>query len=98
MKSIQLKTAKEKVVVNGNEIEQEFKTIELIRQATNFTPPGGFNAADMINRIRILDVLEKANGELNLEDADFENLKKYVKETRWGVISKTIVEFINQFE
>jgi len=100
MKSIQLKTVKEKVLFNSAEIEQEFKTIELIKQAVNFTPPGGFNASDMINRIRILDLLDSANSAENLalEDADYENLKKYVKETKWGVVSKTIVEFIKEFE
>ncbi len=100
MKQIQLKSVKEKVIVNGSELEQEFKTIELIRQAVNFTPPGGFGASDMMNRLRILDSIDKVNGDvaLQLEDADHENLKKYVKETRWGVVSKTIVDFIKEFE
>ena len=99
MKSIQLKTVKEKVLFNSAEIEQEFKTIELIKQAVNFTVPAGFNASDMINRIRILDVLDFTKDEiLNLEDADYENLKKYVKETRWGIVSRTILEFIKEFE
>lgn len=99
MKSIALKTTKETVMVNGENIEQEFKTIELIRGAVNFTPPGGFDAQDMMNRIRILDTIDKVNGqeELSLEDRDYENLEKYVKSTKWGVISKTIIEFINDF-
>ncbi len=100
MKSIELKTVKETVSINGTETDQEFKTIELIKGAVNQQPAGGFDFQDMTDRLRILGALEKVNGdaELQLEDKDYENLIKYVKQTKWGVLSKTIVEFINTFE
>ncbi len=100
MKSIQLQTVKETVSINGTETEQEFKTTELIKGAVNQQPAGGFDGKDMMERLRVLGALDKVNGdaELQLEDQDYENLKKYVKATKWGVLSKTIVEFINTFE
>lgn len=101
MKSIELKTVTEKV--HGFSEEQEFKTIELIRSAVNYNPPipgSGFDFKNMTDRIRILDVLDSVNGAetLSLEDADYENLSRYVKETKWNILSRTIADFVKSFE
>lgn len=97
MKTIELKTVSEKV--NGFEEEQEFKTIELIRSAVNFNSGSGFNFTDMTNRLRILDALNTpVEGILQLEDADYENLSRYVKETKWMILSRTIADFVKSFE
>lgn len=100
MKSIILKTTKETVMINGDNVEQEFKTVELIKAAVNFTPPGGFDFTDMSNRLRILSFIDNANGaeELALEDSDYDNLRQYVKATKWGVVSRTILEFVNNLK
>jgi hypothetical protein len=34
---------------------------------------------------------------LDLEDADFEALKGWVKNMRWGIISQFIIDFVNSF-
>lgn len=95
MKSIELKSTKE-ALPSGQEIE--LSTQQLIKTAVNNTPQGGFTATDMLDRLRILEVLEKAKGKkLDLEDSDFKKLGEFVKITKWAFISRFITEFDNQF-
>lgn len=108
MKTIILESKIEKDLVIGTKVQDlEITTAELIRTAVNSPVSGGFTSADMINRIRILDFLSMAEkkevpqGELRtleLEDADYANLTQYVKNTKWSIISRTIVEFAEQFK
>lgn len=101
MKTIELKTVTEEIFSGQGKKPVEIKTIDLIKTAVNNTPPGGFAFTDMLNRLRIgdaVDKLEKMDASepavLHLEDADFENLKKYVHDTKWAIVSRTIVEFV----
>lgn len=115
MKTIELKTTKEMVVVGGkHESEIEISVSDLIKTACNNPVKGGFTASDMVNRVRILDFLEAANkktietplvvstepvvGVLELEDADYKNLAAMVAETKWAVVSKEILAFVQSFE
>jgi hypothetical protein len=96
MKAIELKSFKE--LHDGREID--VTTIEMVRAAVKNAPPGGFTVDDIISRMRILDALSKLNGKttLELEDSDFANLGRYVKETRWNILSERIVEFSKLFQ
>lgn len=103
MKSIELKTTIEQVFISGVKKEYEFSTLELIKTAANNCPPGGFAASDMMSRLRIIDAVESCEKQgspadvINLEDNDYENLKKYVETTKWNVLSRSIVDFIKSF-
>lgn len=44
--------------------------------------------------IRILDVLETATDVLELEDADYEYLKRRVTAARWPIINAVILTFV----
>lgn len=100
MKSIELKAAKETPVINGRSTEVELKTIDLIKIAINQAPEGGYTPAEMQQRVRAveaIDALAEDATELSLEDADYENVKKWVKAVKWAFISKFILAFTNQF-
>ena len=48
--------------------------------------------------LRVLDAVEKTDPEadaLVLEDADFEHFKQRVNAARWPIISKVVVEFVD---
>jgi len=44
------------------------------------------------------DELLERKATLELEDADFTKLKELLKEMKWGVVSKTIVDLSNQLD
>jgi hypothetical protein len=99
MKTIQLKKGTEKIIIGGNEQEITIDTKDLIRHSLNNVPKDGFDVSDMMARLRIMNELEKVNGSemLELEDADFTKLASCVREMRWTVLSRGIVDFINSF-
>lgn len=44
------------------------------------------------------DSLLERTAELELEDSDYAKLKELIKDSKWGVISQSIVELCNQFK
>lgn len=79
----------------GKRIEAEKTYAELLRDCLENRAPNapGFGIKEMKQRIEIMDVLEKANGTIELENAQAEKVKEVVKEMQWLVISKDILEF-----
>jgi len=107
MQTIKLIETKEKVLLNYKAVEMTFVTSDLIRTVVNQPIKGGFSASDMVSRIRIIDRLAAAESELivpdsektlDLEDADYKALSTMVAETRWPVVSKTILAFVDSFK
>lgn len=100
MKTVELKTQQEEIHVAGKKQLVQLSTAELIIMAINCPKQGGFTIDDMTERLRIKDALDKNTDEqvLTLEDNDFKNLSKLVKECRWNFISGFTLEFINSFK
>lgn len=102
MKTIQLKKETEKLIINQTQIETELKTTELLRVALNSQVQGGYSIADIAMRVKLLDIVEMAEKdnatELKFEDASFDALAKIVKETKWSVVSRFILDFVNEFD
>ena len=71
---------------------------ELIKACLNNVPQGGFTPQEMKERMKILDVLETANGTIDLEDADAKKMKDCVKQMKWGLLDKNLIEFIDSVE
>ncbi len=71
-------------------------TSDLIKICIQNPPQNGYDVSEMRKRIRVTDVIEKAgNGTLEFEDADFECLRQCVKNMRWFVVHKEIIEFVD---
>lgn len=106
MKSIILKRVEEVVMATIKETTQsakvEIATIDLLKIAINTPVQGGYSVSEMSQRIRLLDAVEKAEKEkateIQFEDKDYEYLSILVKSTKWGIISRTIVEFVQEFD
>lgn len=102
MKTIELKKVKEKVVVNNSQQEAEIKTIDLLKVAINAPSQGGYSVSEMSQRLKLLDVVDQAEksneDKVSFEDSDFEVLKKLVKDTKWAIISRTVVDFVTEFD
>ena len=100
MKTIALKTTKEKVVVNGKSLEVDISISDLITTALNAPVKGGYTASDMLTRVRLLDKVEKAKDSdtLELEDAEYKELGRIVSTASWSIVSRSIAEFIQSFD
>ena len=66
---------------------------DFVKACANNQIQQGFSVQDIRDRLRIVEAVEKADGEIKLEDADFENLKQYVQNMRWAIVHPDILEF-----
>jgi hypothetical protein len=74
---------------------------DLIAVALNAVPQGGISPSEMRKRLRIMKAVEaapNANDLIKFEDNDADNLKGYVKTSRWGVIHEDILVFQDDVE
>lgn len=66
------------------------------RTAPESNSQGGISVDIMRKRIRVIDAIElaeKNKASIQLEDADYDELKQCVKDSRWGAVDKMIIEF-----
>jgi len=73
---------------------------DLIEAALDIIPQGGFTPKDIRDRNRIQEALDKVgvDGVVKLEDADYDNLDKIIKDSRWLIRNKDITKFLRNFE
>ena len=69
------------------------KYSDLIMHCVKNPPKGGYDISEMRRRIRVMDVTEKGGEILEFEDADFDCVKKCVKNMRWGFVHQEIINF-----
>lgn len=102
MKSIELKTGTQMVrdQETGLKEEKPFTTREIIGIILDTPPKNGFTLKDYRQRDRIQKVLdEKPNATvLELEDADFNNLKEISNETKWAGRNALIFDYLEALE
>jgi hypothetical protein len=72
------------------------KYSDLAIACLNQIPQGGLNATEMRSRIKCIDALENAGEEIQLEDAEFETLKRCVNSMKWAILHKDVVDFIDE--
>ena len=95
----------EKTDINQNMVKREGKAddkatyVDLLEYTLDTIPSGGFAPKDIRERNRIQDAIDKAKeGTISFEDADFENLKKIVSNSRWNMRNKELSVFLEIFE
>lgn len=93
MKTIKNKSVNVSVPTKEGVRKVEKKYSELVIECINNPPKDGFSVQEMQQRMRILKVAEKANGEIKLEDSDFEKLRECVRNMRWVFLSEDLIEF-----
>ena len=71
---------------------------DVIRFVLNTVPQGGFTPAAMRSRLRLLDLLDNADGEIEMEDADAKELRTAVAAQKWNVMHKDILQFCDDVE
>lgn len=72
---------------------------DLLRIVANNPPERGLPIAAMKERMRILDAIEKADkGDIILEDADFNTLKKLYDEYGWLTPHKDLIELADHLD
>jgi len=97
----------EKTDVKNSNVRFGIKTVDdfeldytdLIEVALDTPPQGGFIPKDIRERNRIQKIMDEAkDGVISFEDADWENLKKIIKASRWMVRNKDLEKFLQLFE
>ena len=86
-----------KVKFKGSE-EKLLTHADLISLALDIVPQGGFTPKDIRDRNRIQDAVDKAKDYIDLEDSDYENLKRLMVESRWVVRDRDLQNFLTGFE
>ena len=73
-----------------------YATKAIIKDIVSNAPPGGINLAQMRSRVRILDVLEKAEDtELKLEDADHQALVDVFNLASWSKADRDLLQIVD---
>jgi hypothetical protein len=57
-------------------------------------PQQGIGIDEMRKSIRVMDALDAANGELQLEDADYDHLKTKLLAMRWNTADRRILQLV----
>ena len=108
MKTIKLTAQKETI----NDQETIFSTYHLLKMAINNPSEKGFDVDEMMQRLKIMSVLDEhkdkfndlkednlnVQAEVSFEDADFKKLQELYRQMKWAVISQTIVDLKKQLD
>jgi hypothetical protein len=87
----------DKVKFKGSE-SKELDYKDLIEIALDAPPQGGFSLKDIRDRNRIQDALDKSTNAIALEDNDYDNLEKLLKDARWPTRHRELDAFLSKFE
>jgi len=99
MKQIKIEKTKiteNKVKFQGSETK-EMNYKDLIEQALDVVPQGGFTPKDIKERNRIQDALDKSTNVIALEDNDYDALEKIVNDSRWTLRDPELNAFLQNF-
>jgi len=58
-------------------------------------PQQGIGLDEMRKSIRVMDALDMANGEVTLEDADYDHLRAKLLAMRWNTADRRIVQLVD---
>lgn len=67
---------------------------EVVRRPLD--PKSGVGIQEMRESLKVLDALDSADGTLELEDSDYETLKRKVDAMMWNVVDKRIVQLVDE--
>lgn len=88
-KEVKIKGQDDKLMLRSN----------LLNIVANNPPERGLTISAMKERIKILDAIEKADkGDIELEDAEFNTLKKLYDEYGWLTPHKDIIELADHLD
>lgn len=82
----------------GNTEDFSYKDMLQVLMETPSDPRHGATIDEVRKSVRVLDVLEKSDKVLELEDADFEYLLQRVKGARFTANNRVFIDFVDHFE
>lgn len=101
MKTLQLTKKKEDVVVNGQTLNLEISTIDLLKLVINAPVQGGYDVAGMLKRVKLLDKVEQAEKDkveaIDLDEKEYQSFVEFASNAKWTIVSREIAEFLNFF-
>lgn len=95
MKTLENKTIS---ILKDEKTQEYMKYSDLCKAILDFVDPKvGLTVSQQKERFKILDVIESANGEIKLEDADYSLLKGILDNYKFGIQHRDIVMFADDF-
>lgn len=72
--------------------------VDLMKIVMNQIPREGARTSEMRKDFRVIDALEKANHNIQLEDSDFEHFNTKLKNMAWGFRHRALLGFEEDIE
>ncbi len=92
-------TLKNKITEIKKNEKEKLSYFDLMKVCAEQAPKEGLKIQQINKRIRIINALEKEKeGKVEMEDADFDELKSLVVNFTWGIVHKDIVNFYNYIQ
>ncbi len=86
------------MIVFGEQKEFSYKEMLQVIMESPQDPTKGLSIEEVRKSIRVLDVLEKSEEILFLEEADYSHMISKVKATKFSTANKVFVDFIDHLE
>jgi hypothetical protein len=98
MKTLELESVKEKLIIEGKEVAVDMSTIGVLKNIITSPVEGGYTSDELITRTHLLEIVNNAKGDtLTLEDDEFLFLQNLIKNAKWSILSSFIVNIIKKF-
>ncbi len=92
MKQVKLITPQANEIAHAAVFSKNVDSKWFLKSALDYTPPQqGITVTEMRNRLRIIEIIEKAKDTLLLEDADYTVLCDLFAMVPWGVNERFII-------
>jgi hypothetical protein len=99
MKELKFKREKETIFVNGQYMEVEIATTNIIRNIIHQPKEGGYTIKDIRDRLKIIEYLDKVDenklDSTYIDHDSYELIRNLAKTSKWDVVSKSVIYFIN---
>lgn len=89
MKTIELKRMEDADFI----LDWKIQMLALMRRP--LSNEQGMDIEEVRKSIRVIEALEKANGWVKLEDADYEHLKRKVVGARWAIAHPFVIQLVD---
>ena len=88
-----MKTIALQVIPGDFPLDYRQVLMDVLRRPSD--PQQGIGLDEMRKSIRVMDALDMANGEVTLEDADYDHLRAKLLAMRWNTADRRIVQLVD---
>jgi predicted methyltransferase len=83
----------QQVSLNPQAINATITTKDLLLSLVNVKQEEGMLMTDVYKKVKLIELIEESEGEIELTDAQFESIKESAQKMKWSVACKSIRDF-----